>query len=511
MSPSFIVLMASAARPTEKKERLLHILVREAAVEDDIARWIINNEHGPQCESPADFAQLWTKSTADSGPKVDVLDHIEPKIDTETFKGRKMMGRLRTAWDYCCHDHAGEAKELAAPPVQEQEDSRQLWPDGRRTSCENAVTKLYKVKLDPDVFPSSPIMNRLDRIWKDRTAEIILLEKMRTMADFDLIMAQPPKDRKLGGDYGEASLFLRMGTHELPPARLEATEQVIQAMEVMANGWLLLGTHEVTTKLLYTVSDSAAGPDSPSSSKVLEFDINDRDDWVKHARKMAKVARANGDSEACIVRYLRLREHQTRQVAIKYWRGQSFPWGQALKQALSLEMAVLWTVTGQTNGYGVQVSVPGITDEDGAEVRGQKRLRSPRRSPSPTSRPPYQPAQRTQQNERQQKQRTGIPSAYLGLASRDLLPHMLCTDFNGNGCHADRPSHCPQGRLHRCNFPLTDGTLCGSMSHCRSNCPNDPRNGGHGQRPAKASKGGKGGKSGKGHKGGKGAGHRNAY
>ena len=139
---------------------------------------------GHSVSPPADCVQLWTSTTADTGPKVDILDNLEPKIDTTTFKGRKMMGRLRTAWEYCCHDHAGEAKALAAPPTAEEEDSGQLWPDARRNTCESAVARLYKVRLDPEVFPSSPIMQRFDRIWRDRKAEIVLLTKMRTQGDF---------------------------------------------------------------------------------------------------------------------------------------------------------------------------------------------------------------------------------------------------------------------------------------------------------------------------------------
>lgn len=490
--------MASAARPTEKKERLLHILVHEAAVEEAIARWIIEDENGPQCESPADYAQLWTTTTADTGPKVDILDNLEPKVDTTTFKGRKLVGRLRTAWDYCCHDHAGEAKALAAPPPAEDEDIKQLWPDARRNTCEQAVLKLYKVRLDYEVTPSSPIMQRLDRVWKDRKADIMLLTKMRTQSDFALIIAQPAKERRLGVECGETSLFLRTGAQELPPLNLEATEQVIQAMEVMANGWLLLGTQDVTSQLTYLAASSTTALGGGTANvKVPDFDINDRDNWVKHARKMAKTARANGDSEATIVRYLRLREHETRQVAIKYWKERSFPWGEALQQAMALEMAVLWTITGQTNGYGVQVNVPGITDVGEAGDRGQKRLRSPRRSPSP---PPPR-AQRPREHSATQDRGKGstIPREYLGVSSRNLLPHMLCTDYNGGGCYCAKASLCPQGRLHRCNYLMADRTICGAQGHAKPDCPADPRNGGKGQRapPGNKGKGGKGGKGGK--------------
>ena len=220
-------------------------------------------------------------------------------------------------------------------------------------------------------------------------------------------------------------------------------------MEVMANGWLLLGTQEAESQLIRSRDEPA---------KVRDFDINDCTAWTRHARKMARAARQNGDSEATIVRYLRVREHQTRQVAIKYWRDQKYPWGEALKQALAFEMAVLWTITAQTNTYGVQVNIPGITDVIDQEDRGRKRARSPRRSPTP---PPhnYPPPKRQGERQPPRKEHNTIPKEYLGIASKNLQAYMLCTDFNGRGCRCDKPSLCPQGKLHRCSFVLSDGTL----------------------------------------------------
>ena len=106
-----------AAHPVEKKSRLHHILVVEAGVAENIAKWITDDEEGPQCESPADFAKLWSTATMATGPKVDVLDRMDPVISTDTFKGRKIAGRLQAAWDFCSQDLAGKARQLAAPPI----------------------------------------------------------------------------------------------------------------------------------------------------------------------------------------------------------------------------------------------------------------------------------------------------------------------------------------------------------------------------------------------------------
>ena len=481
-----------AARPVEKKSRLHHILVVEAGVAENIAKWITDDEEGPQCESPADFAKLWSTATMATGPKVDVLDRMDPVISTDTFKGRKIAGRLQAAWDFCSQDLAGEARQLAAPPKPEEESDTQLWPDPRREACEQATRRLYKLSLAPDQIPASPLMQRLDRNWKDKKAEIVQLSRMRTQADFDFIMQQPARERSLGIECGEAALFLRQGTADLPPVDLDSVDQVLQAIEVMSNGWLLLGTKEMPSKL----KEAAKG----TPTTVYDFDINDSIAWPKFTRKMARSARSLGDSESSVVRYLRIREHQTRKAALRYWREEDYPWGEALQKAQSFEMAVLWTVTAQTNTYGIQVNIPGITDvPDPALVASDRRRpRSPPRSPSPLRKPQRTREPRSEAPARQRgpQQKSTIPKEYLGIRSADLRSHMLCIAFNDRGCSAETPSLCPQGRLHRCSFVLTDGTFCGASGHGKQQCPYSPANGGHGVKDKGKGKGSTGNKGG---------------
>ena len=177
-----------ANRPSDKKLRLVHILVQEAEVTASIAEWIISHEDGPQCESPADFAQLWTDEAAKLGPKVDVLDRIDPPIDSTTFAGRRIAGRLRTAWTFCAQDVAGEAKMRAEPAKAEEHGELQPWPDARRQSCTDEVLRLYKAIFRPEQIPASAIMNRLDRLWRDRSPELLQLARMKTQADYELLL-----------------------------------------------------------------------------------------------------------------------------------------------------------------------------------------------------------------------------------------------------------------------------------------------------------------------------------
>ena len=249
---------------------------------------------------------------------------------------------------------------------------------------------------------------------------------------------------------------MRQGPSELPPCDLDSVEQVLQAIEVMANGWLLLGTPEIKSI-------------DPRKSMVREFDINDASSWTRFVRKMARSARASGDNEASIVRYLRVREHQTRTVAAKYWKDDGYAWGEAITKALSVDMAVLWTVTGHTNAFGVQVSIPGITD-----VKMPAMKRPLPSSPGSTS-PPTRRARGAESLDQRQPSSSMslIPHEWRNLANKDLQQHMFCPDFQKGMCTAVTPAQCPRGALHRCDRRVGHG-FCGATQHGRKDCHRTP-------------------------------------
>ena len=156
-----------SARPADKKLRLRHILEIEAQVGRDATEFLMTSDQGPQLESPVDLAKLWHEGSARESATADVLERLDPPILKDTFPGRKLLGRLLAAWDYAREDHAGEAKQLATPVAAASEEADGNWPSHRKDTCVNEVKRLYgKLVLQTDQIPSSPIMNRLDRLWK---------------------------------------------------------------------------------------------------------------------------------------------------------------------------------------------------------------------------------------------------------------------------------------------------------------------------------------------------------
>ena len=71
---------------------------------------------------------------------------------------------------------------------------------------------------------------------------------MKTWSEHALILAKPPKEEQLTGTAGGAGLFLKSVTIELPNVTLYNTNQLLEAIRVMCNGWLMLGTKRVASQ-----------------------------------------------------------------------------------------------------------------------------------------------------------------------------------------------------------------------------------------------------------------------
>jgi len=454
------------ARPTDKKLRIRHILVNEASVDEDVVKFMMEAEAGPQIECPADLAKLWTEATSTDGPATDILANLTPPIDKAGFKGRRLIGRLLTAWDYAKADHAGHAVALAAPEVPEIEPAFEdgPWPEARKGLCTKAVRDAYGgLSFDLDQVPNDMIMNRLDRMFRDRKTALLQLDKMRHQAEHELIIAAVPKEQELLTT-GTTSLFMRSGAKDLPEIPLGSIEQVLHALQVMSNGWVLLGTGTKDSKLKNK-------PDG-TPEQVREWGLTEGMAWPAFCRRMAQGAMKLGDSEGQVVRYLRVRERQTRQLAVKLWSEEAWPWGEAMVKVWQQEMAVLWTVTMQSNAFGFQVSIPGLTDKT-FDMNSNKRQRfddwSHPDASSSNGPPRRERGGRNQQQPQQQQHQGDLPSS-------QLQAWMLCTAFNSKKGCTHKGRDCPQQKQHRCSFVTASGP-CGAKGHGAANCPNRGGNG----------------------------------
>ena len=141
---------------------------------------------------------------------------------------------------------------------------------------------------------------------------------------------------------------------------------------------------------------------------------------------------------------------------------------------------MLWTVTKLSNAFGIQVSIPGITDEPTNTLAIMDRL-----------------DQDGEDWKRRRQEQPRFPRHLLNIKSQDLRPEMCCPAWNSGGC-TQKQTDRPHQLLHRCSW-TEQGYLYGSMKHGkRGHLEATGHRGGKG-----GGKGGKGSK-GKGGKGGKG-------
>ena len=464
-----------SARPADKALRLRHILEVEAQLSHDVAEYLMTSDQGPQLESPADLAKLWHEGSAKESAAADVLERLTPPIPKDTFPGRKLLGRLLAAWDYAREDHAGEAKQLAKPEAASSEETDGDWPSHRKDTCTGEVKRLYGgLVLQTDQIPSSPIMNRLDRLWKNRSQELIQLDKMKTAADYALLIKERPKEEQIAQVASAAALFLRQGQELFPDTPVHTVEQILMAIDVMSHGWLLVGTKQVPSK--------AHVDEHCKPALVPDWGITAAIAWPAFVRKMAQAARHLGDSEYNVAQYLRVRERQTRTAAATLWGEHQWPWQEAMRKAWEQDLAILWTVTQQSNAYGLQVAIPGVTDV-------------PSHSSSSTS--PWSHQDPRGRKRREPEDWQGAGARYnANTPNKDLQKYMCCPDWNEKWGCTPAVRDCPHGLLHRCTSRKPDRTLCGSQAHGTHNHrePNDRGPQGKG----KDSKGGKGKGKGKG-------------
>ena len=112
------------SRPADKKLRLRYILEVEAKLDTMVTEFLMTSQAGPQLESPADLAMMWTEGTARERAVTDAVDHLEPALPKTSFPGRRLIGRLLAAWDYAREDHMGRRSNWRSQKKSQQKTQR---------------------------------------------------------------------------------------------------------------------------------------------------------------------------------------------------------------------------------------------------------------------------------------------------------------------------------------------------------------------------------------------------
>jgi hypothetical protein len=261
------------------------------------------------------------------------------------------------------------------------------------------------------VTVSDPISGRYFREFRRRCKSVGEFKKMRSAAQYLSVARLGAKHTVSPG----AQLVLQDNSVDVLPDRTFRTlAQLFQAFTLMTNGWAMTATEMVPSK-------ARPGEQTPECS--LSECLSYRDFIVTKAL-------AHPGQEGDVVLWLIDRDRQTRVAARARYLEGAYPWGEALKMARDIDVAVLWTC-GNTSLVASAVPV----------------LRS-----------------NTAMKTHEHQYKTGTKRSYQQSSASDGPDNssQICNLYNSTkGCVKGK---CPNGRRHVCNFRVPGG-FCGSSNH----------------------------------------------
>ena len=417
---------------------LRKLMVDEAKVAPAIAKFMAETLH---MESVSDWFSFFKADEYEDGVQRDILDHIP-----EFKQDRIQRGRLRTAWTLARSAmKRHEIRDTAAG----DDDGEIEAPlkEGLKESADKSFKAAYGgIAFAPEAQPADALYNRLFREFKKKQVSVYPLDKVRSNAQQSVILENTKASHKVS-----ENISITYNAAPDVPIRFNSTIQVLQALKVLTNGWAMVGTAEVTSKV--------------DGGKTRDADLSL---CMQYHEFVTRRAMAYNSAPVKLVPWVCDRHRQTVIKAKALHTEQGWPWAEAVIKATETSTAVLWTCGPGTSG--VSPVMPGAEEYPrggGDRGRGEDR-RSDRGRRDYRSR-----SRRRQDRKGKGKGRYNSPPKsqppYKGSGSGSDL----CEDFNDNRCTA-KQRDCPKRKKHACNYRIPGRGLCMAWNHCKKFCPNNP-------------------------------------
>ncbi|CAE8635341.1 unnamed protein product, partial [Polarella glacialis] len=322
----------------------------------------------------ADFAGYFGVDDHEAGVKADILQK------TSFADNRIQLSRLRVA---CLNAREATKTAASSKTGAAAEEWEATLDPAVREAQEAEFTAAYRIAFPPETSPAEHIYNRIYREFKRGNKHCEDLTRMRSAADVAAVLPQ-----SLRKDLGGVSLAM----------------------------------NESMMALL-----SVRGADFAECFAYHEFVF---------AHVMAHLSLHKGNHSEAIQWFMR-RDRQTRLAARQMYNEQKRPWGEALRRAREVNMAVLWTVAGSENPGAV------MTGSASGSQEGWRERESAAGSP------------------RTAAKRTRGADASMGSPQSAVTVKDCCPDWNGKKGCAPRQKNCPLNKRHVCSFQEADGSVCG--------------------------------------------------
>ena len=315
-------------------------------------------------ESISDFASYFTKTDFEEGCHAKIVAHTELKDNDMA------VGRLRTAWRLAATTLDKSEEEMRKGSVDLGDWDVPL-DDTQEAVRKSEFDKLYPdLSFDSESVPASPLVGRGFREFRDakRQLSVLALRKMRSVADFQ------NQSATMTQQLTEGVALSWKDRPRLPDITFHTLCQLLQAVGLMCNLWVLTGTEMVSSR-----EHREEATHAPKKVAQIHLTVA-----TSYRDFILRKAIEHPGPMKLTIRWLLERDRQTRAKARAIYAA-GYPFGEALLKARDHDCQVLWTCgapgisTAQLAVVGldgdVDMSDEGAAAKGGGKSAGRKRLR----------------------------------------------------------------------------------------------------------------------------------------
>ena len=407
-------LPQSIADTKASRFQLAELMWRAGVSEDTIVHY--TNPRPPHgdgkgCTAISDFAGLYKEEN--------YADKVEAEVKKITAHADDDLeiSRVRVAWTLA---RTEVQRALRRRSEGSGADGNPDWDTPLTAPEEAERSDAFDRAYDKVVFESEwqPLKSLVGRTWREfgsqnRAVSTIRLEKVRSEADLAGVRTKQPKKTPLGDGYS----ITKDGEEDermLPAVKIGNVISFLKCIQLMTNLWAWCGAALVDSK-----TEVEPGTSTPQKVRQCHLSICLR----YFSFVMERLLQHPGPlAEKLLWAYDR--DRQTRNKARTLFQ-QGWPWGEAMVQAFTKDLALEWRVT----GVGITNRTPTIVKED-SDDEGDEQAKGtgsggPGGGKSAAARKKLAV---TSKRKRQAEKRSS----------------KACPDYNGKGCEKNA-KNCPMG------------------------------------------------------------------
>ena len=234
----------SSSTRAPSADALHRLLTRDANLPENV----VTQVKSLGITSVTDFRSYWTATEYEEGVGTDVLDGLS-EIRNGTPQWKLLRGRLRSAWELAGSEMAKQLARRSKTDPQEELDTP-IDSDDRALQDEQFEKAYGGLSFEQEFVPADPLYGRLFREFRRRNISVYSLGRVRAAASYDL--AHDKRLRKIADN-----LYSKDDSYDPPNINFSSVLQLLVAARILANGWAMVGTRKLDSRLLPRLDGTA--------------------------------------------------------------------------------------------------------------------------------------------------------------------------------------------------------------------------------------------------------------